>query len=191
MRWFFFTLLRGVVILVIMLGGMACAAEAPEADIRPVGTLEAQSAGEAALAEDEATPVVEPTAPAAPQGGAATPTPEPTATGLPTEIVEPVSPLESLPMKAQPQAVSPEGSEAAVAAAVAALAEEINLPAGQVEVTSVEAVDWNDTSLGCPQEGYMYAQVITPGYRVLLAAGGQTYEYHTDLEGTNVVSCES
>ncbi len=27
----------------------------------------------------------------------------------------------------------------------------------------------------------MYAQVITPGYRITLEAGGQTYAYHTSL----------
>jgi hypothetical protein len=26
------------------------------------------------------------------------------------------------------------------------------------------------------------AQVVTPGYRVLLSAEGRRYEYHTDLE---------
>jgi hypothetical protein len=35
----------------------------------------------------------------------------------------------------------------------------------------------------------MYAQVITPGYRVVLEAGGQRYEYHTDT-GRFVVLCE-
>ncbi|MDH7485450.1 MAG: hypothetical protein QHJ81_04145 [Anaerolineae bacterium] len=52
----------------------------------------------------------------------------------------------------------------------------------EIEVQSVEAVEWPDTSLGCPQPGMMYAQVITPGYRILLRAGGQTYEYHSDRQ---------
>jgi hypothetical protein len=49
-----------------------------------------------------------------------------------------------------------------------------------LEVQSLEAVEWPDTSLGCPQPGMMYAQVITPGYRILLVAGDQVYEYHSD-----------
>jgi hypothetical protein len=34
----------------------------------------------------------------------------------------------------------------------------------------------------------MYAQVITPGFLIVLAAQGQTYEYHTDQKAT-VVLC--
>jgi hypothetical protein len=35
----------------------------------------------------------------------------------------------------------------------------------------------------------MYAQVITPGYLIILAAEGQQYEYHTD-QAANVVLCQ-
>jgi hypothetical protein len=52
----------------------------------------------------------------------------------------------------------------------------------------MEEQQWSDTSLGCPQEGFMYAQVITPGYLIVLEAQGQTYEYHTDTQA-NVVLC--
>ena len=83
----------------------------------------------------------------------------------------------------------PPGSEQALAAAIADLAQHLNLPEEAVQLVSIEAVKWSDTSLGCPKEGYMYAQVITPGYLILLEAGGQQYEYHTDLK-TNVVRCE-
>jgi hypothetical protein len=50
-------------------------------------------------------------------------------------------------------------------------------------------VDWSDTSLGCPEPGMMYAQVITPGFLVMIEAEGQQYEYHTD-ESRFVVLCE-
>ena len=53
----------------------------------------------------------------------------------------------------------------------------------------MEAVEWSDASLGCPQEGFMYAQVITPGYLIILEAQGEQYEYHTD-QTTNVVLCQ-
>lgn len=56
----------------------------------------------------------------------------------------------------------------------------------QVQVVSVQGVDWPDTSLGAPRPGHMYAQVITQGYRVMLAAKGQRFEYHTDM-GTRAV----
>jgi hypothetical protein len=34
----------------------------------------------------------------------------------------------------------------------------------------------------------MYAQVITPGYRIVLEADGKTYTYHTSQ--SHVVLCE-
>ena len=58
----------------------------------------------------------------------------------------------------------------------------------QVEVLSVRAVEWPDSSLGCPQPGFMYSQIVTPGYRIALRAGGRTYEYHSD-RGQRVVFC--
>jgi hypothetical protein len=68
------------------------------------------------------------------------------------------------------------------------LAEKLKLPIEAIRLVSVEAVEWPDTSLGCPQPGMMYAQVITPGFRVVLAAKDQTVEYHADA-GRRVVSC--
>jgi hypothetical protein len=41
-------------------------------------------------------------------------------------------------------------------------------------------VDWPDSSLGCPEPGMMYAQVITPGYQIGLAVGDELYYYHTN-----------
>jgi hypothetical protein len=76
--------------------------------------------------------------------------------------------------------------------AMADLAQELGLSEEEISLASMEAVEWPDASLGCPEEGMMYAQVITPGYRIMLEAGGETYEYHTgDREGSPVVHCES
>ena len=49
-----------------------------------------------------------------------------------------------------------------------------------VQVISVQARDWPDTSLGCPKPGMFYAQVITPGYLIVLEVAGRRLEYHTD-----------
>jgi len=51
--------------------------------------------------------------------------------------------------------------------------------AESVQVVSVEAVDWSDSSLGCPKAGMMYAQVITPGHKIVLESGGRSYEFHS------------
>jgi hypothetical protein len=69
------------------------------------------------------------------------------------------------------------------------LAAALNIKADDVELMDVEPVQWRDTSLGCPLPGMMYAQVITPGYRLTLEVDGQPYVYHTD-SGQRVVRCE-
>jgi hypothetical protein len=46
-------------------------------------------------------------------------------------------------------------------------------------VGQIEEVTWPDTSLGCPEPGMMYAQVLTPGYRFTLQSGAKVYEYHS------------
>ena len=78
-----------------------------------------------------------------------------------------------------------------VAAAKERLASELDTSVEVVEIIAVEPVEWSDTSLGCPEPGQMYAQVITPGYRVLLEAEGEQFEVHTDREGQTAVICEA
>lgn len=63
----------------------------------------------------------------------------------------------------------------------------LGVPAEQITVDRVEQVEWRDASLGCADPDKMYAQVITPGYRVVLSAGGQRVEVHTDMSGRYVV----
>lgn len=68
------------------------------------------------------------------------------------------------------------------------LASRAGVSASQITTASVAAVSWPDSSLGCPQPGMMYSQLVTPGYRIILQANGQTYEYHTD-RGQRFVMC--
>ena len=83
----------------------------------------------------------------------------------------------------------PADAEAAVAWAVADLASRLAVREDAVTLASIEAVDWSDSSLGCPQPGYMYLQVITPGYRIVLAADDATYAYHAAQGAENAVYC--
>lgn len=76
-----------------------------------------------------------------------------------------------------------------VKAVVADLARRLNLPPEQIRVVQVEEKMWPDSSLGCPQPGQMYLQVITPGYRILLEAAGRQYDYHTGSE-SHFILCE-
>lgn len=123
------------------------------------------------------------------------PTPASTSTGLPTEIMEPISPVSPITtanraeMSVNPPVQTIPGSEKALAAAIADLVKQTGVAPDQVKLVSLEAVEWSDTSLGCPEEGFMYAQVITPGYKIILEVQGQQYEYHTD-QMTNVVLCQ-
>jgi hypothetical protein len=81
------------------------------------------------------------------------------------------------------EAISP---EEAGQTAVNFLAIHTGQPAGGIQVVNVEAIDWQDACLGVPIPNALCAQVITPGYRVSLSAGGQTYEVHTDLSASNI-----
>lgn len=67
-----------------------------------------------------------------------------------------------------------------VAQAKEDLARRLSIKVEEIGLVEAKAVEWPDTSLGCPQPGMMYAQVITPGFRVVLEAEAKTYEYHTD-----------
>jgi hypothetical protein len=60
------------------------------------------------------------------------------------------------------------------------LAQKLGIDIEDIFLFSVEAVEWPDASLGCPQTSLSYAQVVTPGYRILLEANGQVYTFHTD-----------
>ncbi len=168
----------------LILATAACGSAGMPQDIPPM-TVEAQ-----------ATPTNLPEPPATDLPIEIESAPEPTATGLPTEIVEPNSPVSPVAPPAAQPALAPAiqgappvlGSEAALAAAIADLAKQTGIPADQITVEKVEPMEWSDTSLGCPQEGMMYAQVITPGYLIVLNAQGNTYEYHTD-QRANVVLC--
>lgn len=91
-----------------------------------------------------------------------------------------------------PQETTPAATGAlrptAVELAVTDLAGQLGIAAEAITVRSVEAVEWPDTSLGCPQPGMMYAQVIMPGYRIVLEVDGRSYEYHTG--GGGIVHCQ-
>jgi Ferritin-like domain len=71
---------------------------------------------------------------------------------------------------------------------VAAIAADLGVPTESVQVITMEPRDWPDSSLGCPQPDMLYAQVITPGYLVVVEVAGERIEYHTDELGT-VVRC--
>ena len=72
--------------------------------------------------------------------------------------------------------------------AKADLVKQFGVNADQIRVTEARAVTWPDASLGCPQPDMAYAQVITPGYWILLEADGKQYPYHTD-QNEQIILC--
>ncbi len=69
-------------------------------------------------------------------------------------------------------------SQILVNLARANLRERLCVSRDEITVQSVAPVEFADTSLGVPEPGRMYSQVITPGYVIRLAAAGEVYEYH-------------
>lgn len=91
------------------------------------------------------------------------------------------------PIAGQPDLSSDPLLQPAADAARELTAAALGISPDDVTVTAIEPVDWSDASLGCPQPGYVYAQVITPGYSVTVTAGGQTYEVHMDSQGYGLI----
>lgn len=118
-------------------------------------------------------------APALAEAATPSPTPSPAPTATPVETVESATRGELAPMPQDPVV------ERLIQRAKEDLAAWRRVRVDEIQVAQVEAVTWPDSSLGCPKPGYMYAQVLTPGYRIVLSAQGRTYEYHTasDPEG--------
>jgi len=76
---------------------------------------------------------------------------------------------------------SPSGTpvQAVPAARWAALTADLRARGVTDEPTVVAAtrVVWNDGSLGCPSPGHAYTQALVDGMRVVVTAGGRTYDY--------------
>ncbi len=54
-----------------------------------------------------------------------------------------------------------------------------------------EFVDWPDGSLGCPEDGLLYPQVITPGYWVQVDADGTILDYRAGQRTGSFRLCET
>jgi hypothetical protein len=65
-----------------------------------------------------------------------------------------------------------------VRAAIADLVDRTGAAPGEIDVVSVEEVDWPDGSIGCPQPGMVYTQAIVNGTKIVLRYDGTDYSYH-------------
>jgi hypothetical protein len=77
--------------------------------------------------------------------------------------------------------------EQAVATARNFLAVRVKVDPRDFKLVEVSPVEWPDASLGCPEKGMVYAQVVTAGHRVILGTGDNRYEVH--VAGDKAVRC--
>ena len=98
----------------------------------------------------------------------------------PSEPSYPSEPPTSIPVDLTP----------AQLAAAELLAETVSLDVDQIKIVSTEAVTWPDGCLGIVKVGVMCTQAEVPGFKILLEAGGQQYEFHTNEDGSVVLSAE-
>jgi len=130
-------------------------------------------------AEDTAQPVTAtPLAPSVTPQEPAAPTHSPTLVPLPDlELVTPkpapITLPQEVPMPRPPAAAGP------IAFAMEDLATRLNVASDAITVVRVEEVDWPDGSLGCPQPGMRYKQMLVNGSFIQLSVGGQLYNYHS------------
>jgi hypothetical protein len=73
-------------------------------------------------------------------------------------------------------------------AVVADAARRFKVAESEVVVTQAERVTWSDASLGCPDPGQMYAQMLVEGFRVVAKTAAGSLSYNTD-SGGRVLSC--
>ena len=98
----------------------------------------------------------------------------PTVTEAPTEVLPTPT---HLPVDLTP----------AQRAAMQALSEKYNIPIDQIQLVSTEAMTWENGCLGVVIPGVLCTKGPVEGFRIVLEANGQQYEFHTDQDGTNVV----
>lgn len=86
--------------------------------------------------------------------------------------------VEGIPADLPPQAVLEAANQ---------LSEELGVSIEEIEIVEFEQVEWPDACVGILQEGQACAQVITPGFRVVLEVNDQEYEFRSDEAGTLIV----
>jgi len=70
-----------------------------------------------------------------------------------------------------------------IAKATGDLAQRLSIAADQVALAAAWPVHWPDSSMGVPEPGMAYAQVIVPGQFIVLRAADHLYAYHASDTG--------
>jgi hypothetical protein len=105
----------------------------------------------------------------------------------PTRIPDPLTSPAAPAGEAVASATVPRAVRSAV---VADAARRFKVAESAVVLVRAEKVTWADGSLGCPQPGLMYTQMLVAGFRIVAKTAEGELLYHTDSRG-NAVSCAS
>jgi hypothetical protein len=73
-------------------------------------------------------------------------------------------------------------------AVVADAARRFKVAESAVVLVRAEHVTWPDASLGCPEPGMAYAQMLVAGYRIVAKTSAGEFAYHAD-EGGRIALC--
>jgi hypothetical protein len=91
------------------------------------------------------------------------------------------------PVPATPSPESPGGAAGEIPDEVRrAVANRLGIDPQDLLVQDFEQVEWSNACLGLAGPDEMCAEVITPGYRLIVMAGERQYQVHTDLSGANL-----
>jgi hypothetical protein len=75
----------------------------------------------------------------------------------------------------------------ATEAAVKDLAANLGVEPEKIDLLSADLTEWPDACLGVTQPDVACAEVITTGFKIILAAQDAEYEYHTDATGSQAL----
>jgi hypothetical protein len=64
--------------------------------------------------------------------------------------------------------------------------EALGIAVDQIQIETVEKMEWPDSCLGLGESGENCAQVVTPGWLVAFTVSGTEYRFRTDETGTNI-----
>ena len=114
-----------------------------------------------------------------------TPTSHPITESSPTlsqEDISKMTPIPSIPNSPNLQNLIEKARED--------LAKRLSISLDLVTIVDARDVTWPNSSMGCPQPGMVYADVLTPGYLIILHATDQDFEYHAG-KNAEIFYCET
>lgn len=156
-------------------------------------TMAPEAADTRADAAAPATPTPIPVQPTETQSPTFTATPTKlTAEIVPEAPTKPAPTSEIVPMPQDPPAEPPTDpySLELIDKAKTDLAQRLGLPKEEIALDYFEYLTWPNASLGCPQPGIAYADVLVDGYLIMLRVGLGIYNYHGASDGKGPFLCE-